>query len=132
MSNQQEYQQLIRNNWLILPDMYTNEDEGHIGSTWSSRHIPPQQTIYIEPPHSCTNYADLQSFGLEYGISIPIYLLKKELRKKERSLIQTTEINLIKEDEEMSVYYTLDYDSKLGLSFLYDSDFKSNVGKQNL
>jgi len=129
-ANQREYRRLLRDNWLILPDIYAEEEDGHVGSTWASRHMPPQQTIYTKCPHGFSNYADLQEFGLEYGVSIPTYLLEKELRRKEKSRIRKRTIELTKTEESIGVYYTLDYQEKLGLAFLYEDDFKSNVDNQ--
>ncbi len=129
-ANQREYFRLLRDNWLILPDTYTEEEDGHVGSTWASRHIPPQQTIYTKCPHSFPSYADFQGFGLVYGVSIPTYLLEKELRKKEESRIRKRIIQLNKNEESIGVYYTLDYQEELGLAFLYEDDFKPNVNNQ--
>ncbi|WP_421947078.1 CRISPR-associated helicase Cas3' [Phaeodactylibacter xiamenensis] len=129
-ANQRSYQQLIRANWLILPDTRADEDEGHVGANWSSRHIPPQQVVYIEPPQDLSDYSDLQNFDLRYGVSVPQYLIEKELRKKEGSRISKLPIWLEKYDEEMTVCYTSDYSSKLGLAFLYDDHFISDVTNQ--
>ena len=129
-ANQRSYKQLIRANWLLLPDTRADEDEGHVGTNWSSRHIPPQQVVYIEPPHDLSDYSDLQSFDLRYGVSVPQYLIEKELRKKENSRIEQIEIYLEKYDEKMQVYHTSDYSGKLGLAFLYEEDFKPDATNQ--
>ena len=65
-ANQSEYQQLLKDNWLLLPDTFTQEDDGHVGTKWSSRHIPPQQTVYVECPGGFSSYADLQ--GICFGV----------------------------------------------------------------
>ena len=50
-NNQRNYRELIKDNWLILPDRKVEEDEGHVDK-WSSRHIPPQwlSLIHISEP----------------------------------------------------------------------------------
>lgn len=130
--NQNNYRKLIKLNWLILPDTKADEDEGHVGDKWSSRDVPPQRTIYVKCPHNFSSYDELQSFGLEYGVSVPIYLVEKELRKgKDKSRISAMSIKLGKsEEKELPVHYTMDYSSERGLAFLYDDDFKSDVSQQ--
>lgn len=131
ITNQQDYNNLIRHNWLILPDTYADDDEGQVGSTWSSRHIPPQQTVYVSCPHHLSSYDELYTFALEYGVSVPMYLLEKELGKGDnKSRIKKVEIKLAKNQEKILIYFTSDYDSKMGLAFLYDDSFRSNVNNQ--
>lgn len=130
-ANQRIYKEMIRANWLITPDTKTNEDEGYVGADWSSRHIPPQQVVYIEPPHDLTDYPDLQKFNLKYGVSVPQYLIEKELRKKENRRILKILITLEKyDDEKIEVHYTSDYNAELGLAFLYEENFRPNVTNQ--
>jgi len=129
-ANQRRYQQIIRANWLITPDTRVEEDEGHVGADWSSRRIPPQQTVFIETPHNLSGYPDLQRFELKYGVSVPNYLLDKELRKKENSRITEEEIRLEKYEEDLKVYFTSDYSEELGLAFLYEDNFRPDATNQ--
>lgn len=129
--NQRNYRQLIKDNWLLLPDKYTDEEGGQVGEDWSSRHIPPQQSILIELKTEFTSYADFQEHILEFGVSCPIYLIEKEMRKPiDQRNIGQYEIKIGKSDDVQIIYFTESYDPDLGLAFLYG--FQGNAQKQLL
>ncbi len=129
-ANQRRYRKMIRANWLITPDTRVEEDEGHVGADWSSRRIPPQQTVFIKHPHDLSGYPELQNFELKYGVSVPKYLLDKELRKIENSRIGKVKIRLEKYEEDLQVYFTSDYSEKLGLAFLYEENYRPDASNQ--
>lgn len=120
--NQKEYRNLMKEHWLLLPDKYTDEDDGHV-EKWSSRHIPAQQTIFTEFRGHFINFAEYQAHALEFGISCPVYSIEKEMRKKENSKINKEVVLIGKSDKPIDIYYLandFDYDKKLGLAFLYE------------
>lgn len=131
-ANQREYRRLLKDNWLMLPNLLTQEDEGHVGEKWSSRHIPPQQIVFVECPMDFSSYEELHSFSLQYGVSVPVYLLEKELRKKDNKRIMERKVRIAKQDETITVYYTDDYTPNTGFAFLYDPDFRPDASNQNL
>lgn len=129
--NQKEYRNLIKDNWLLLPAKYSDEEDG-LADKWSSRHIPPQQTVFTYYKPRFTSFAEYQEHALQYGVSCPTYSIEKEMRK-ENSKIKQSSVFIGKSEDDFVVYYIDedDYDSKLGLAFLYEtdlaSDFKSQV-----
>jgi len=122
LTNQINYRSLIKHNWLILPNTFTDEEGGYVGGTeeWSSRHIPPQQTVLIEVLPRFSDFTHFQEHVLQYGVSVPIYQIEKELKKKDNSRIGKMKIFISKNEQEYEIYYTSDYDPNMGLSFLYD------------
>jgi CRISPR-associated endonuclease/helicase Cas3 len=120
-SNQRNFRDLIKHNWLLLPDKYSDEDDG-ITEKWSSRFIPPQQTVFIYFQPRFTSFAEYQEHGLQYGVSCPIYAIEKEMRKENSKIMQST-VFIGKSEEEILVYYINkeDYDINLGFAFLYES-----------
>lgn len=124
-ANCDELKRLIENNWLIVPDQKSEEiSDIHVGEKWRSRHIPPQTIVIANeaPPHF-DRFDDYHGFVLEYGISVPEYLIQKELRKgKEESYITILSDRTIG-DEKVWYYFTSSYSRKTGLSFLYDPWF---------
>lgn len=121
-TNQKNYQELIIDNWLILPDMRVDEDETKVAERWTSRFIPPQQTIFISFKPRFSSYNELQEFALEFGISCPVYQIEKELRKGAESKINIDKMYINKNEDEIPIYYIHedDYDSEMGLFFLYE------------
>ncbi|WP_114781226.1 CRISPR-associated helicase Cas3' [Botryobacter ruber] len=82
----------MRDNWLIVPYTKTDEENGQAGQ-WQSRNIESQTTIYVQAPIDAAedyendnmafpflNYDAFRSYQLEYGISVPTYLIKKGLK----------------------------------------------------
>jgi CRISPR-associated endonuclease/helicase Cas3 len=120
-NNQRNYRELIKDNWLILPDRKVEEDEGHVDK-WSSRHIPPQWTVLTYFVPRFTSYHDYQEHVLQYGVSCPVYAVEKEMRKEEDSKIKTSKIIIGKSEEEITAYYIDEenYNKDLGLAFLYE------------
>lgn len=119
--NQKKYRDLIRDNWLILSSESVNEEDGQT-QEWSSRHIPPQQTVFTVLKPRFSSYSEFQEHVLQFGISCPVYSIEKELKKGERSKMIPVQVFIGKSEEEVSIYYTSNYNSNLGLAFLYESD----------
>jgi len=122
-TNQINYQELIVHNWLILPDMRVDEEETKVADRWTSRFIPPQQIVFIKFKPRYRSYTEFQEFALRYGISCPVYQIEKELRKgKDLSKIMLDKMYIDKNEDELPIYYIHedDYDSDMGLFFLYE------------
>jgi len=101
------------NNWIVLPLESTNEDDCE-SSEWKSRDIAFIETIFIDFPQSnyFYNWADFMEYKLEYGIDIPIYLIKNGIKN---GRVIRHDIN-IGEDNLQSIYIALNsYSSELGL-----------------
>jgi len=121
-NNQRNYRELIKDNWLILPDRKVDEDDGHVDK-WSSRYIPPQRMVLTYFVPRFTSYHDYQEHVLQYGVGCPIYAVEKEIRKEEASKIEVSKIIIGKSEEEITAYYIRNedsYDKNLGLAFLYE------------
>ncbi len=108
------------NNWIILPLETTNEEDNE-SSEWKSRDVTSSETIFIDFPDSdyFNNWADFMEFKLEFGIDIPIYLIKKGI-KNNRVTIHKVNVG---EDYSQSIYIALDsYSEELGLQLDIVSD----------
>ena len=81
-ANTDALQEMIRDNWLIVPATDSCEDEADVPARWSSRDIPPQRMIYVlaegdvpeDGPYRFRSYSEFHQLGLEAGISVPTYL----------------------------------------------------------
>lgn len=125
-TNQRDFVDLIKNNWIILPNTRVEEDDGEAGR-WSSRKIPPQVLIFINvevvPPHF-KNYNEYQELALQYACTCPLYLVEKELRKPS-DLQQIGRLpKAIGQKEDVIQIFYLKYQElyhpKKGLAFLYE------------
>ncbi|MDP1764285.1 MAG: CRISPR-associated helicase Cas3' [Sediminibacterium sp.] len=108
------------NNWIILPLETTNEDDNE-SSEWKSRDITSNETIFVDFPDSdyFNNWADFMEFKLEFGIDIPIYLIKKGIKNNRVTLHKVN----IGEDNIQSIYIALNsYSEELGLQLDVPSD----------
>ncbi len=118
----------MRDNWLIVPQTNTDEENGQAG-LWKSRDIDVQTTIYVIPPSENAaadgddqkvfpfiNYDAFRSYQLEYGISCPMYLIKKGIDEKHLSLFHYT----IGQDEKdvQKLYICSIYNDEIGLAGL--------------
>ncbi len=130
--NQKKYYDLIRNNWLIVPDISQDEDEG-IAGHWSSRHMPPQVLVLTKYKSHFATFNSYQEHILNYGVNCPKYLIDKELRRlQETRKIGIGEIKILKGEHIINCYYTRDYHPKFGLSFLYVDNLERTTGNQIL
>jgi len=125
-ANRAELERLMKNNWLIVPNQKSEEgSETQVGEKWRSRHIPPQSMVIANeaPPTVFERYDDYYGFILKHGVTVPEYLIQKELRKgKDNSHIGVLSDRKVG-DEEVFFYYTSSYCEDTGLSFLYDPWF---------
>lgn len=122
-ANQMELIQLMNHNWMIVPHTSVNEEDATVSAKWKSRHIPPQQTVFVKPPEGFDNYHEYQRFALEYGVSCPTWMIEKEMRKPsdQRKL---GKLERLIGDEETDFYYTSFYDSQMGMAFFYETHQK--------
>ena len=136
--NRDELYKLMLANWLIVPDRNVDEDAGTVSIAWRSRDIDEHRTIFTQPPYSFRNYDEYQAFALNFGVSCPVWMVEKELRRKEESRITSVEILI--DDEPTKLLYTRNYESwteqengniegyvkpnkpKRGMAFLYSTD----------
>ena len=118
----------MRDNWLIVPQTNTDEENGQAG-LWKSRDIDVQTTIYVSPPSEAVaavgddqkvfpfiNYDAFRSYQLEYGISCPMYLIKKGIDGKQLSVFSYT----IGQDEKdvQHLYICSIYNDEIGIAGL--------------
>lgn len=125
----------IKDNWLIQPNTEMDEADAVVDGGWSSRHIPPQVTVlsYKErglERFSFSDFNDYHNHLLEYGIACPLYLVQKEIKKGDVSKMQTVQVKLEKRQEIFTMYCTWQYDSAMGLSFLYQGESNPKVNGQ--
>ncbi|WP_421828331.1 CRISPR-associated helicase Cas3' [Larkinella sp.] len=85
---------LMKLNWMIVPDQYADEDQVTVFGQWKSRDIPPQKTVFIVPPGSDADQGDenvyvfknwdaFRGYELEFGISCPDYLERMGNERKQ-------------------------------------------------
>jgi CRISPR-associated endonuclease/helicase Cas3 len=80
---------LMKLNWMIVPDQYTDEDQVTVSGQWKSRDIPHQQTVFVSLPEAGAaregkdenvyvfrNWDAFRGYELECGISCPDYLVR--------------------------------------------------------
>ncbi|MDF7816786.1 CRISPR-associated helicase Cas3' [Runella sp. MFBS21] len=103
-TNRKNLEDLMQQNWLIVPDRKIDEDEGKVVGKWQSRDIEEQRTVFVKPPEDFNKYIDYQGFSLEYGISIPVWMIEKELRKGSESKVQVVEVNV--DEKPVKLIYT--------------------------
>lgn len=121
-SNQRNYRQLIRQNWLILPNTSVNElEETSVGHDWSTRSIPPHISVFKleDIPPQFRSADELYELASEAAVSCPLYLVEREMRKGENSKITSLERQIGDRDQKENIYCTSSYDPKLGMAFLY-------------
>lgn len=134
--NRDQLYNLMNQNWLIVPDRRVDEEAGTVSVAWRSRDIDEHRSILTQAPYDFKNYEEYRAFVLEFGVSCPIWMVEKELRRKEGSRIASVEVLI--DDEPTKLLYTDQYESwtaqdegriegyvrpdkpKRGLAFLYD------------
>lgn len=89
--NADKLKKLMRANWMIVSDQFTDEDDASVSNEWKSRDIPPQDTVFVKLPefaqngpngkdeaaYPFRNLDQFRSFQLEQGISCPKYMTAK-------------------------------------------------------
>ncbi len=136
--NRDELYNLMNQNWLIVPDRRLDEEAGTVSVAWRSRDIDEHRTVFTQTPENFKKYDDYQAFALEYGVSCPIWMVERELRKDENQR-RIIAVKRWIDDEEETLLYTDKYESwddgadqsnvegslfehkpKRGMAFLYD------------
>ncbi|MFL6215836.1 MAG: CRISPR-associated helicase Cas3' [Blastocatellia bacterium] len=131
--NQKKLNDLILNNWLILPAEEVKEDQEET-LHWQCRNIPPQSTIYIEDeasniwdddsPRMPTNKTELRQWQIRHGINIHAYEFHNA-RKPENNFLVVRKFNFGYEREieiEMYIVRRGFYNENLGLNWEGISD----------
>ncbi len=136
--NRDQLYNLMSQNWLIVPDRRLDEEAGTVSVAWRSRDIDEHRTVFTRAPEDFKKYEDYQAFALEYGVSCPIWMVERELRKDENQR-RIIAVKRWIDDEEETLLYTDKYESwddgadqsnvegslfehksKRGMAFLYD------------
>ena len=136
-ANRKAYERLVRSTVLILPDLRGDDETGE-ADDWSARHIGPQQTVLtlVPPGLHVANWSDWQAWKLEYGLEVPVYLIKKDARQTSPRLSRAPVlIGYQDEPDQVEIYHTPQssdndavlaggahdvYTAELGLSGLFD------------
>jgi CRISPR-associated endonuclease/helicase Cas3 len=128
VSNRNLLYSWMRDNWLIVPNTTTDEENGRAG-LWKSRDIDAQSIVYVKPPSDTDaadgddkkifpflNYDAFRSYQLEYGVSCPTYLIKKGLKLGQLTMFLCT----IGQDERdvQKLYICSIYNDEIGLASL--------------
>ena len=88
-ANTHALRRMVRENWMIVPATETRDDEADVPGQWQSRDIPPQRMVYVldeadlpeDGPLRFETYGDYHRLGLESGISLPVYLVERGLKR---------------------------------------------------
>lgn len=140
VSNQIRYQDLIKNNWLVLPKEEANEDNG-TNQVWRSRNIIGQTEVFVCDPLEYvkknpqrrtlqeheqgvyfTNYKEFQAFKNQYVVGYPIYLIAKG---KEKGNLYYREIWIGDNQKEPLKIWCADatcYNERIGLDIVSNED----------
>ena len=124
--NQRKLNDLILNNWLILPAEEVKEDQEET-LNWKCRNIPPQSTVYVEEEASNifdsqsvtspTNKTELRQWEIRCGINIHAYEFHQA---RENGLLESRKFSFGYEKEievEKFVVRRGFYDENLGLNW---------------
>ena len=125
-TNSDNLEDLMQQNWLIVPDRKIDEDEGKVAGKWQSRDMEEQRTVFVKTPEDFDKYADYQGFSLEYGISVPVWMIEKELRKGEKSKVKILE-RTVDEKSVKLVYTDAYYDQQFNIE-MDDGKKTSSIG----
>lgn len=140
ITNQIKYQDLIKNNWLVLPEEEANEDNG-TNQVWRSRNILGQTEIFILDPLEYvrknpqrkllqehergvyfTNYKEFQAFKNQYVVGYPSYLIAKG---KEKGNLYHREVWIGDYQKEPLKIWCADtscYNDRIGLNVVSNED----------
>lgn len=127
--NRKRLLDLMRNNWLIVSRRGSDEDRGTVAGEWCSRDIDPQTTVFVALPAAVLpergdpdasafhfrSYDEIRGFELDHAVSCPVYLVHKELRRKENAQVTACKYTVGDDNEEHLFLYTDCYDSERGL-----------------
>ena len=125
LTNANKLKELIKNNWLILPNF--EYEEGEDSGFWKTRNITGQTMILSLTPDDLessyfNSHLEFSKLKIEFGVGSPTYLVKKNL--KNGNLIEK-EVK-IKDDSQKIILlsspkmYSFDYGLDLALSNVSD------------
>lgn len=111
--NRKELEQMLHDNWLVLPASESQEDDFET-SEWLSRDIPVQRTVFTQkPPLNFNTFGEYREFQLEYGISCPVWQIQRGKNFKQKRVF---EVQLYVDDEKVEqVPYSPFYSPTEGL-----------------
>ncbi len=121
---------LMNLNWMIVPNMFSDEDQVTVSDQWKSRDIPPQQTLFVGLPtdepggeqdesvYVFSSWDSYRGYELEQGISCPVYLA--EMARRANQLVPFCfKVGNDKKAEVRTVYLVSDaYSPTIGLAAL--------------
>lgn len=140
--NRLRLREWMREAWMIVPARQTDEDEGTLEGQWRSRDIDPHVTVFVHLPEDETDNAevplfrfeswdDYRGFALESGISIPIYLRERELRRETGSRLTPIRVLIGDDQESQVIWYTNRYNNRDGLAWLDDQYGEPDDNRSN-
>jgi CRISPR-associated endonuclease/helicase Cas3 len=130
----------MRKAWMIVTPREADEEHGVVEGKWRTRDILPQVTVFVRWPEAeiddpddadgsvyrFENWDAYHAFELEYGISIPTYLMAKEQRRKADSRLVQRRV-IIGDDyyrkgdpESMTMWHVSRYNDRDGLAWMDD------------
>ena len=111
------YEELIKNNWLILPNAQTQPDDEETGgnSSWKARNIDRQVKVFIGAPQAnFHSMADFKFFEATNTVSIRAHITKG---KENVGLFKPETVNIYDEKEKATwidkCYYSKDFGLRL-------------------
>lgn len=121
MSNAKMLKDHFIMNWLISPAQQTDKDDSDT-NFWRSRNIGSQDTVLTEIPESkyFKSYQDYQEWKLVNGISLPVYLIQKYIKK---NILIITPVYIYDNEEKVYVIKNGFYDFEKGISIPDDDPF---------
>jgi len=112
--NKNRLQQHLEQDWLIVNAQEPDEDEGRTDE-WMSRDIQPQVTVLTACPDRFESYADYRAFEQEYGVSVPVYHVRRDDRNQRLDLPPVKKVSFTLADEEERAWYSSAYSPTEGL-----------------
>src|SRR5690606_33195424 len=116
-ANVSALQQMIRDNWMIVPATASRDDEADVPGRWRSRDIPPQESVLVrlpddtpeDEPYRFPTYEDARGFFLEHAVECPHYLIERALKQGTAGRFSYVVGEDRRADAE-TVYFYTDYD----------------------
>jgi len=115
ISNAKNLKEYFKYNWLITSKQISEKGDTGV-NFWTSRNIPPQETVFVRMPESnyFNNYLAYQSWKLENSIELPLYLIE---RAKKNHMIDLKLIIVRGESENIYVIREGFYSVERGVNF---------------
>jgi CRISPR-associated endonuclease/helicase Cas3 len=123
--NKRELENLVVNNWLILPAEQLDQDDDQT-MRWKSRDVPPQYTIFANYDiwfdnlsTSFDNRSQRREFEIRYGIQCYAWEFNQAVRNK---WVEDITFMIREESEVLYIVRSPFYDSEIGLHFDGESE----------